>query len=107
MNRDSEPIQIHGPAMRAVRGRAGVTLARIATSAGVSVSFLAQVERGVKRAVRPQVFAAIVTELALADGRALLVNPYAGDVTGDTGSHLESMAHDRLGSSRTTKTRAA
>lgn len=74
-------VKIHGPALRFVREAAGRSIADLARVAGVSVGFLARVERGEKRGVGVEVFSALVDELQLQDERVILVNPYVSAVT--------------------------
>jgi transcriptional regulator with XRE-family HTH domain len=71
-------VRVHGPALRLVRVLRGRTIGDLARKSGVSTSFLARVERGVKHGVRHDVFAALVAELAPDDPRALMADPYAG-----------------------------
>lgn len=70
-------MKVNGPALRLVRTLRGRTIGSIARPSGVSTSFLARVERGVKDGVRRDVFDKITEELAVEDARALMLAPYA------------------------------
>lgn len=70
-------VKVNGPALRLVRTLRGRSIGHLARRTGVSVSFLARVERGVKHGVGHELFEAITAELAVADPRALMLAPYA------------------------------
>lgn len=76
-----QSIKVHGPALRFARMAFGFSLAEVATAAGVSVGFLARVERGDKRGVGREVFERIAFRLAPIDPRVLMVNPYVAQDT--------------------------
>lgn len=78
--RTGASVQVNGPALRFVRETRGLSGARLARAVGVSTSFVAAVERGVRRGVRAEVFVALVRELGLLDPRAVLARPYEGTI---------------------------
>lgn len=74
-------IKVNGPALRFVRQAFGLSLADVADAAGISVGFLARVERGEKHGVRRETFERIAYRLAPVDPRVLMVNPYVIETT--------------------------
>lgn len=72
----SEPVAIHGPALRAIRGLAGMSCTALARAVGADVSFLARIERGEKRRVRSETHLALCRVLGLTDPRAISAEPY-------------------------------
>lgn len=69
-------MEIHGPALRAIRKLAGVGVVELAEAAGVQRPFIAKLELGHSRRVSPAVFNGIVAALGIEDRRAILANPY-------------------------------
>lgn len=84
-------VQIHGPVLRHLREQHGRTIGQLARAAGVSTSFLARVERGVKRGVGADVFRTLVAELELTDPRVLCATPYAPAVARVIAAHCEQV----------------
>jgi transcriptional regulator with XRE-family HTH domain len=72
-----DAVKVNGAALRLVRVLRGRTIGDLAKRSGVSTSFLARVERGVKHGMRRAAFEILAAELA-ADPRALMADPYAG-----------------------------
>lgn len=70
-------VQVHGPALRLVRTLRGRSIGSLARRSGVSTSFLARIERGVKHGVSRDTFALLAAELEVDDPRALMLAPYA------------------------------
>jgi transcriptional regulator with XRE-family HTH domain len=70
-------VKVNGPAIRFVREVAGITVTELAAAAGVSVGFLARVERGEKPGLSREVFERVVYRLRLGDPRVVLADPYA------------------------------
>lgn len=94
--RDSGSLQINGPALRHVREGRGRTIGQLARVVGVSTSFLAALERGTRRGVRPSVFRGLVAELALNDPRVVLADPYAVPPERLAAWPMEPMANEGL-----------
>lgn len=69
-------IEVHGPAIRALRTLSGLGVAELAEAVGVNRPYVAKIELGHSRRVSPKVFNALVAALALEDRRAILANPY-------------------------------
>lgn len=103
--RASTSVQINGPALRVIRQLVGVSCSVLAREVGTDVSFLARVERGEKRGVRPETFERLVAVLGV-DRRALMAHPYAG-VSAVTVAHMAPRATSGLHSRCTTCTTAA
>jgi predicted transcriptional regulator len=80
VNRTAAPrgsvVKVNGYALRLVRTLRGRTIGSLARPSGVSTSFLARVERGVKHGMRRDVFDRIAAELAVQDARALMAEPH-------------------------------
>lgn len=69
-------IEIHGPAVREIRVRSGMSVADLAIAAGVKRPYIAKIELGHSRRVSPKVFNAVVAALGITDRRAIVANPY-------------------------------
>ena len=76
MNTAQTTIEVHGPAIRAIRTLSGLGVAELAEAVGVNRPYIAKIELGHSRRVSPKVFNAIVSALALEDRRAILASPY-------------------------------
>lgn len=79
--RDAGSVRVHGPALRYIRQLSGRTIGSLAREAGVSTSFLAQVERGVRPGMTTPVFEVLVRELQISDPRVLMSNPSVAPAT--------------------------
>lgn len=80
MNAAQTTIEVHGPAIRAIRIRSGLGVADLAEAVGVNRPYVAKIELGHSRRVSPKVFNALVAALALEDRRAILANPYGASL---------------------------
>lgn len=69
-------IETHGPAIREIRLRSGMSVADLATAIGVQRPYVTKLELGHSRRVSPRVFNAIISALAVSDRRAIMANPY-------------------------------
>jgi len=69
-------IEVHGPAIREIRLRSGMSVLQLADSVGVKRPYIAKIELGHSRRVSPQVFNAFIAALSIQDRRAILANPY-------------------------------
>lgn len=65
-------IEVHGYALRVIREARGRKPAELAKALDVDRSYIAHLETGTKRRVSPEFYTALLTELAIADHRALL-----------------------------------
>lgn len=72
-------IEIHGPALRAIRVLSGIGVADLAKAVGVQRPYIAKIELGHSRRVSPKIFNALVAALAIQDRRALMLAPYGED----------------------------
>lgn len=97
-------MQVHGPALRFVREAGGRSIGQLAPRVKVSVSFLARVERGVKKAVSRPVFRALVDELGLSDPRVIMADPYRPSSGSTSGvANCEPVAYTGLRTTSTTR----
>lgn len=69
-------VDVHGPALREIRIRSGMSVADLATAIGVQRPYVTKLELGHSRRVSPRVFNAIVSALAISDRRAIMSRPY-------------------------------
>lgn len=69
-------IEVNGFALREIRMRSGIDTAPCAQEAGISRSYLTQIELATRVRVSPATFAAIIRVLAITDRRALLADPH-------------------------------
>ncbi len=99
-------VQINGPALRCIRERSGISCTALARAVFTDVSFLARVERGEKRGVRRETFERLCWELEISDPRAILVNPFADNVTHDIGPEWPHDGPTVIPSSGTTSSAA-
>ncbi|MEE6264972.1 helix-turn-helix domain-containing protein [Streptomyces sp. VTCC 41912] len=63
--------QVNGAAIREIRMSLGMSIAEAAANAGISASYLRQLELGFKRHMRPPNYTAIRTVLRTTDARIL------------------------------------
>jgi transcriptional regulator with XRE-family HTH domain len=73
MSRLRDNIPINGAALRIVRVRTGLGVAKLASEVGVSPSYISNLEAGRREAVSPTVFAALNRALRIDDTRALMI----------------------------------
>lgn len=69
-------VEVNGYALREIRKRSGVDIARLAEQVGVDRSYLAKIELGHSLRVSPKVYAALLLALAIDDRRVLLAHPH-------------------------------
>lgn len=69
-------IDVHGPALREIRVRSGMSVAELATAIDVQRPYITKLELGHSRRVSPRVFNAIISALAISDRRAIMAHPY-------------------------------
>lgn len=73
MPRQKRPVvEIHGYALRVIREARGRKPAELAEALHVDRTYLVHLETGAKRRVSPEFYAALLSELAIQDYRALL-----------------------------------
>jgi transcriptional regulator with XRE-family HTH domain len=65
-------IEVHGYALRVIREARGRKPAELAKALNVDRTYIVHLEMGNKRRVSPEFYAALLTELAVSDHRALL-----------------------------------
>lgn len=65
-------IEVHGYALRVIREARGRKPAELAEALNVDRTYLVHLERGSKRRVSPEFYAALLAELVITDHRALL-----------------------------------
>lgn len=73
-------IDIHGPAVREIRVRSGMSVADLARTVGVQRPYIAKIELGHSRRVSPKTFNALLAALSIQDRRAIMANPYGSAV---------------------------
>lgn len=64
--------EINGSKLRELRKLAGLTVTEVAEKIGISISYLAQIERGARRTVAPGMFVKICDAMGVVDRRELL-----------------------------------
>lgn len=69
-------VEVNGYAARAIRVNAGLSVAAVAATMGISGAYLRMIETGRKTQLGPQKFADLCRALALTDRRALLAHPH-------------------------------
>jgi len=74
-------IDIHGPAVREIRLRSGVSVQELAEAMGVTRAYVAKIELGHSRRVSPKAFNALLAALGIHDRRAIMANPYGASVS--------------------------
>lgn len=75
MSRSSANIAINSAALRRIRQLTGLGVTDLARAAGLTPSYLSNLEAGRRRAVSPQVFASLCEALQITDRRALMASP--------------------------------
>ncbi|MFI0233085.1 helix-turn-helix domain-containing protein [Streptomyces sp. NPDC017086] len=76
MERPQPTFQVDGAAIRTRRKDLGMSLATCARAAGISKSFLVELETGAKRVMRPPTYAGLRTALRIqSNDRRLLAPP--------------------------------
>ncbi len=69
-------IDIHGPAVREIRVRSGMSVADLARAVGVQRPYIAKIELGHSRRVSPKTFNGLLAALSIQDRRAIMAHPY-------------------------------
>lgn len=71
MHRPPPTFEVNGTAIRTIRMHLGLDLAECSRQAGISKSFLTQLELGLKRHMRPPTYTALRTVLKATDRQLL------------------------------------
>jgi len=74
---------IRGDVVRRRRIEAGLRVAQLAATVGISAPYMSQIECGRRTTVSPEVFVQIQAALGLVDRRELEAPPAPADIAGD------------------------
>lgn len=80
MSNASTTIEIHGPALREIRVRSGISVMALAKEVGIQRPYVSKIELGHSRRVSPEVFNGFIRALGITDRRCIMANPYGDEL---------------------------